>query len=186
MDQPTLATAHPRLRHARAAVAALTVMLSLAPALRAQDTAAAKPPGAGAYSDEQAERGNGVFGRTCVECHTRNDMSNADFRVKWNGRTVFDLFDQIRTTMPEATPGSMTPTEYADVTAYFLKLNGMPAGGMPMPADSTLRSIKIDIPAPPSGPASALALRSARMGLHPVLHSPRPRYRHAPITRRGS
>lgn len=113
------------------------------------------------YSDEQAERGNGIFSRTCVECHTRKDMSNADFRVKWNGRAVFDLFDLIRTTMPEATPGSMTPAEYAEVTSYFLKLNGMPAGSMPMPADSTLRDVKIDIPAtPPPGGASQASVSS--------------------------
>lgn len=119
--------------------------------VRAQDSAAAKAPTSGAYTEEQAERGNSVFTRACVECHTRTDMSGADFRLKWNGRTVFDLFDQIRTTMPDATPGSMTPAEYADVTAYFLKLNGMPAGSMPLPPDSTLRAVKLDIPASPSG-----------------------------------
>lgn len=157
-------------------------------ALRAQDGAADKPSAPGAYSAEQADRGNGIFGRTCVECHTRNDMSNADFRLKWNGRTVFDLFEQIRTTMPEASPGSMTPAEYADVTAYFLKLNGMVAGSTAMPADSTLRLVKIDIPAsPPGATAAGDAMRPTRTVLHAVLFAtPRARSPHSPITRRGS
>ncbi len=32
--------------------------------------------------------------------------------------------------MPEAAPNSLSPREYAAVTAYLLKLNGYPAGGM--------------------------------------------------------
>jgi mono/diheme cytochrome c family protein len=116
--------------------------------VQAQDSAAAKTPGI--YSDEQAGRGNGIFTKTCVECHTTKDMSNADFRLNWNGRTVFELFERIRTTMPESAPGSMTREEYADVTSYLLKLNGMPSGTATMPGDSTLNATKIDIPAPPS------------------------------------
>jgi len=138
-------------------------------ALHAQDSSATKAPAGGAFTDEQAERGNGVFKRVCVECHTQKDMSGADFRLNWNGRTVFDLFERIRTTMPEAAPGSLSREEYADVTSYFLKLNGMPTGSMPMPADSTLVSIKLDIPAPPP---SFLVLRSLRSHARPSAHPP--------------
>ena len=128
---------------------AIALFLPLLPvAASAQDSAGAKAPGI--YNEEQAQRGNGIFAKTCVECHTQKDMSGADFRLNWNGRTVFDLFERIRTTMPEAAPGSMTRAEYADVTAYLLKLNGMPSGTATMPADSTLAATKIDIPAPPS------------------------------------
>jgi mono/diheme cytochrome c family protein len=115
--------------------------------VRAQDATPPKP--AGIYTEEQAERGNGIFSKTCVECHTRKDMSGADFRLNWNGRTVFELFERIRTTMPDAAPGSMTREEYADVTSYLLKLNGMPAGSTNMPGDSTINATKIDIPPPP-------------------------------------
>ncbi|HYW32194.1 MAG TPA: c-type cytochrome [Gemmatimonas sp.] len=129
----------------------LTVALALGSLLpssaRGQDSLPKAP--AGIFSDEQAERGNGVFTRVCLECHTRNDMTNADFRMAWNGRTVFELFEIIRTTMPDGAPGTMTREEYADVTAYLLKINGMPAGSAPMPGDSTLSAHKIDIPAPP-------------------------------------
>ncbi|MES2523123.1 MAG: cytochrome c [Gemmatimonadota bacterium] len=130
---------------------------------RAQDSLPPKPAAAGIFSDEQAERGNAVFKRGCLECHTSKDMSNADFRLAWNGRTVFELFEIIRTTMPDGAPGTMTREEYADVTAYLLKLNGMPAGATAMPGDSTLSALKIDIPAPP--PSFAVRLARPRTGV---------------------
>lgn len=143
-------------------------LLAAPPMLSAQDTSAVKPVSAAAFTEEQAERGNAVFSRACVECHTRKDMSSADFRMNWNGRTVFELFDRIRTTMPDAAPGSMTREEYSDVTAYFLKLNGMPSGSMPLgssapsatplDADSTMQTVKIDIPPTPP-PPSHLVMR---------------------------
>jgi hypothetical protein len=139
----------------------------------AQDSTTAKPATPGVFTDEQAERGNGVFSKVCVECHTRNDMSGRDFRLNWNGRTVFELFERIRTTMPDAAPGSLTREEYADVTSYFLKLNGMPAGSMPMPADSTLSAIKLEIPPPP--PSEPALLRRV---LRPT---PRVSRSHSPI-----
>jgi S-disulfanyl-L-cysteine oxidoreductase SoxD len=47
--------------------------------------------------------------------------------------------------MPKNEPGSLAPEEYADVLAYLLQLNGMPAGERDLPADSTaLKRIRID------------------------------------------
>ena len=147
---------------AGARVGTFAVMLYAVP-LTAQDSATAKTPpvAAGVFTDEQAERGNGVFSRVCVECHTRKDMAGADFRLNWNGRTVFDLFDRIRTTMPESAPGSMTREEYADVTAYFLKLNGLPTGSIPLQSDSTLKNFKLEIQAPVPTPGYSLYWRGA-------------------------
>ena len=148
------------VRSALAFAAGLTFFSGTA---RAQDAAPPKP--AGIFTEEQAERGNGIFSKTCVECHTRKDMSGADFRLNWNGRTVFELFERIRTTMPDAAPGSMTREEYADVTSYLLKLNGMPSGSTNMPGDSTINATKIDIPAPPGGspPGSSLVSRGGML-----------------------
>ncbi len=122
----------------------------------------------GVYTEEQAALGKGVFSRACVECHTRKDMSSADFRLNWSGRSAFDLFERIRSTMPDASPGSMTIDEYLTVTAYFLKLNGMPTGSSPMPADSTLKSMKLELVAvqvdsSPSGLLPSLPARRTMM-----------------------
>ncbi len=124
----------------------LTV-LSTAIAQRAGAQHVTAAADSGVYSAEQAARGDEVFTRVCLQCHTRKDMSSADFRLNWNGRTAFDLYDLIRSTMPDSAPGSLSRDEYADVTAYMLKLNGMRAGAVPLPFDSTLRRIKLDIPA---------------------------------------
>lgn len=92
------------------------------------------------YTDAQAERGAQLFTRVCLECHERVDLSNADFRLKWGGQTTFDLFKNISTTMPDNNPGMLAKTEYADVVAYILKLNGVPAGPAELVADSTVLS----------------------------------------------
>jgi|GEM_PF-535283 len=105
-------------------------------------------PAAGTtFTDEQADRGDQVFSRVCAQCHTRRDMASPDFRLKWNGQTAYDLFDLVRTTMPDSAPGSLSQDSYANVTAYLMKLNGMRAGSAAMPVDSLLKRIKLDIPA---------------------------------------
>ncbi len=106
------------------------------------------------FNDEQAERGDKVFSQVCINCHQRRDLSSPDFRLKWNGQTVFDLFDFVRTTMPDSAPGALSRDAYIDVTAYLMKLNRMPAGTTPLPIDSLLRRIKLDIPAAPPPSAS--------------------------------
>ena len=129
---------------------ALSVLMAFAAGAQTTDSIkvaidSSAVPKAGAFTAEQATAGSGVFSRACVECHTRKDMSSPDFRLNWSGRSAFDLFERIRSTMPDAAPGSMTVDEYLTVTAYFLKLNGMPAGPVPMPADSTLKGIKLEL-----------------------------------------
>lgn len=97
---------------------------------------AAPPTGAPVtYTEEQAARGGEVFGSICLECHGRKDMSNPDFKVKWGGRPVFDLFERIRSTMPESGPGSLARSQYLDVTAYIAKLNGLSSGDAELPDD---------------------------------------------------
>jgi len=106
------------------------------------------------YSEDQATRGEEVFRKVCVECHTRKDMTNADFRVKWNGRTVFDLFERIRSTMPESNPGGLARTQYLDVTTYLAKINGIPAGATDLPDDDAVLRKQV-LTLPPTSPAPA-------------------------------
>ena len=39
-----------------------------------------------------------------------------------------DVFDRIRTTMPQDNPGSLTRDDVADILAYLLKANALPPG----------------------------------------------------------
>ena len=65
---------------------------------------------------------------TCTACHDTARFTGSDFLAGWTGKPLHALFDHVTTTMPEDNPGSLKPQQYADVVAYFLKLNGYPAG----------------------------------------------------------
>ena len=98
----------------------------------------------------QAVRGMTVFTKTCVECHTKSDVTGADFKIKWHGRPVWDLFDVIRTTMPDDNPGTLTQDQYVDVVAYLVRLNGAPSGGAVLVSSDTtgLKKAKMEILVP--------------------------------------
>lgn len=94
----------------------------------------------------QVDVGGQWFRSVCVECHADN-LSDAEFRAKWNGRTAYDLFDRMRNSMPDSDPGSLTPETYAALTAYLVKLNGLPVGTTVLAPDSaSLAPIKLVFP----------------------------------------
>jgi mono/diheme cytochrome c family protein len=99
------------------------------------------------FTEAQASRGEAVYQRSCLECHEKLEYTGADFRTKWNGKPVFDLFDLVRSTMPDEKPGTLSNQEYIDVVGYMMKLNGVPAGSTALPTDpALLKTIKIEIP----------------------------------------
>ena len=102
------------------------------------------------YSADQAERGSAVFARTCKECHELEEFTGDDFRGQWDGRPVWELYEQIRTTMPDGDPGTLPVEEYADVLAHLLAGNGLPAGPTALVPDSAALSA-VRLPLPPKG-----------------------------------
>lgn len=102
------------------------------------------------YTAEQAERGKAVFARTCKECHELADFTGNDFRGKWHGRPVWELYEQIRTTMPDGNPGTLTREEYADVLAHLFQANELPAGSTVLAPDSA-GLVVVKVPLPPKG-----------------------------------
>lgn len=102
----------------------------------AQTPSDIKPATAGVYKEEQAVRGDSVFQRTCLSCHTPSFHADEQFRMNWLGRTVYDLFKLLKTTMPEDNIGGLSDDDYTRVIAYILKLNGFPAGADSLSADS--------------------------------------------------
>ncbi|HXJ18213.1 MAG TPA: cytochrome c, partial [Candidatus Polarisedimenticolia bacterium] len=60
-------------------------------------------------------------------------------------RTVGDLFDTTRNTMPMNQPDSLTAKQYVDLVAYLLQANGFPAGKDELTGDSqALKGIVIE------------------------------------------
>jgi mono/diheme cytochrome c family protein len=102
---------------------------------------------AGVYTIAQAERGRMTYALSCRSCHTAASHTGVTFAKLWKDRTVADLFAFMSTEMPKSDPGSLDPEQYADVLAYLLKLNAMPAGTTELLADSSaLAQIRIELP----------------------------------------
>jgi mono/diheme cytochrome c family protein len=107
----------------------------------------------GVYTEEQRKRGQEVYADACASCHaaalTGADVVPAlvgpDFLGKWTGATAGELFERIRSTMPQDSPGSLSPQQYADVVALIFNKNKFPAGKIPLPDDdAALRTIRIE------------------------------------------
>lgn len=99
----------------------------------------------GVYTTLQATKGKDVFASACQSCHTPTVHAGPPFRNRWFGRTLGELFTYLRENMPQADPGSMSDDEYVLVTAYLLRINGMPAGDAPLAANvDSLHRIRLD------------------------------------------
>jgi mono/diheme cytochrome c family protein len=107
----------------------------------------------GAYTAAQAMRGEPVYFEYCGNCHGAalegGDMTpglnGAVFTANWNGLTLGDLFERIRTSMPLDRPGRLTRQQNADVIAFILKSNSWPAGAREVPTDlASLRQTKVE------------------------------------------
>lgn len=99
---------------------------------------------AGVFSEVQAVRGDKAFSAHCVACHKPEQFAGT-FLDGWEGRTASGLFAMIQTSMPEGDPGSLARQAYADILAFILKTNGLPAGPGDLPsASADLKQIIID------------------------------------------
>lgn len=102
----------------------------------AAPAAASRSTSSGVYTAAQAARGRDVYGSMCQGCHTPASHSGTPFLRVWGGRTLWELFDYVMTEMPMSDPGVLTDQEGAQLVAYLLQLNGMPAGPNELPTNS--------------------------------------------------
>lgn len=135
-----------RLGRIRLPAVAALFAVALVAGLRAQTPpAAAKTTKGRVYSAPQAARGEQTYMSTCVSCHPPATYKGAVF-LNWQGRSLGELLDFLTEKMPKNDPGSLSVKEYTQVMAFLLKLNGMPAGRVELPADpAALRAITINL-----------------------------------------
>ena len=131
----------------------LFVSFLAATSARAQSTdstaGGAKSVWKGVYTEAEAARGDTEHQNSCNSCHGTEKYAGEAFTKNWIGRTVFDLFDQLKTTMPDDNPGGLSAQQYKDIVAYILKTNGIPAGPDSLPGDpEALRLLKIEAKPP--------------------------------------
>jgi cytochrome c len=125
----------------------------------------------GVYTAEQAQRGRDQYRKRCVLCHLGNGQGHRAtpaipgesleregdreappiagdaFLAKWQGQTAGALFDTLTATMPPGGAGTLKPQEYADLLAYLLEMNKLPAGTRELtPARDDLTGITLGRP----------------------------------------
>ncbi|HHY49012.1 MAG TPA: quinoprotein glucose dehydrogenase [Alphaproteobacteria bacterium] len=108
------------------------------------------------FTAAQAERGQAAFRANCVTCHGEDlvsatygtPLAGPYFEGKWFGQSVGALYQYAHDRMPPSRPGSLPDETYADIIAYVLEVNGLPAGDAELPADvEALSSMVIARPA---------------------------------------
>jgi S-disulfanyl-L-cysteine oxidoreductase SoxD len=140
-----------RTRLAGLLTVALTLSIGAAaeqapPAPAAQPAPSAKPAQsawAGVFNKDQADRGRTLYEAQCARCHGEtlgggeNSPALVDdvFFAFWGGKTVGDLVEYTRTTMPSDGPGKISRKRCIDIAAYLLSTNGFPAGDHELPAE---------------------------------------------------
>src|SRR5215469_14372645 len=95
----------------------------------------------GVYSADQAKRGESAYATNCASCHGDQlnggemapPLAGGEFMSNWNGLTLGDLFDRIRSTMPASKPGSLSRETNADILSFILAFNKFPAGDKELP-----------------------------------------------------
>ncbi len=111
----------------------------------------------GVYTAEQARRGSDGYTSECSGCHgtdlTGGDsappLMGGEFTSNWNGLTVGDLFERIRTSMPANNPGKLSRDKNADILAFLLSVNQFPAGKAELERQTeTLKQIRFETTKP--------------------------------------
>ena len=91
--------------------------------------------GTGWFSQSQVESGRLGYAANCQTCHGAQlqgtgapSLKGRSFDLLWNGKTLDDLYSYVHKQMPLGNPASLPAQEYADIVAFILAQNGLPAG----------------------------------------------------------
>jgi mono/diheme cytochrome c family protein len=102
----------------------------------------------GVYTSAQADRGMSIYDGQCASCHELSRFKGKDFASAWTDKPLTDLHVAVKS-MPMDNPGSLNPQEYADILAYFLSINGYPAGQAELKGDdAAIGAVKVDVKKP--------------------------------------
>jgi mono/diheme cytochrome c family protein len=112
----------------------------------------------GVYTLIQAKQGKVVYDEHCLECHGTMASATPDmapllndyvFQAAWKERSLGELFDKVRNTMPPNKAGTLSSQQSIDLIAYILSANALKAGEEPLTDDAeTLKKIRLDVGTP--------------------------------------
>lgn len=133
------------------------IITSLSGSLQAQSPQPSHNVWDGVYTQAQAQRGQPLYGEHCASCHgatleggeSAPALAGAEFLSNWSGLTAGDLFERMRTSMPQNKPGKLSREVNADILAYMFSMNQFPAGKTELShATEVLKDIRIDATKP--------------------------------------
>ena len=96
----------------------------------------------GAFTAEQATRGQAAYSQSCERCHgadlgSATPLREQRFIDRWREAPLDFVFSAIKDTMPRGNGGSLSDQAYLDIVAYILQHNGYPTG----PAELTTSAL---------------------------------------------
>lgn len=90
----------------------------------------------GVFTEEQVEIGSRLYTNHCAACHGGdlrgteggNALIGDRFKSKWKEKTLGELFELTKTTMPKSNPHSLDDASYSSLLAFILRANEFPSG----------------------------------------------------------
>lgn len=91
--------------------------------------------GTGWFTVDQVATGRVEYGAKCATCHGSQlqgtgapALRGRSFGLQWNRKTLGDLYAYVHKQMPLGAPETLEQQDYADIVAFVLAQNGLPAG----------------------------------------------------------
>jgi mono/diheme cytochrome c family protein len=144
------------------------LIAALAPRAAAQQQAPAS--WTGAYSPAQAKRGEALYAKNCVQCHSKDltgsqrgpAVAGPALVGRWSSRPLGDLLSYIQTQMPWNSQGGLTRQQNADILAFMLQRTGVTAGAKDLWVDGPSGRKTLPQRSPEYGKVAAVSTRRAQ------------------------
>lgn len=134
---------------------AIWTMAAVSAPMGAQEPQPSPSVNDGVFTEEQAKRGEPMYGEFCASCHgpalSGGEMApplvGGDFASSWVGLSLNDLFERMRISMPQNKPGSLSRQQNADILAFMLASGKYPVGKTELSKENeVLKTIKFETP----------------------------------------
>jgi len=135
-------------------------------------SAAVQADGTGWYTPEQVAQGRWQYSQKCGACHGQQlqgtgapALSGNLFKDQWNGKKLSEFYGYVHTNMPLGMGASLSTQEYADIVAFVLAQNGLPAGTDKLSPKSPMdRVLELDVAAAAGSTVAAAAPGKIEIG----------------------
>ena len=127
----------------------------------------------GVFTQAQADRGKALYEMNCAECHEEGGatdgplLQGVGFIDRWREDTLDTLYNYIRKTMPEDSPGELSAPVYRDILAFMLNRSGIPAGNAELTDDVIHETLLVGPDGPRAVPTNTLVQVSGCFGPGP-------------------